>query len=259
MMHIKIVNKIPSILAIAVLLIVAFGCRSCETIDSSKLDPSEIYQEYSVTVSDTTTVSAEFRVSGSTGTTIALVAPAKVEYNGKVMAGSLRTIFSGTYYSAEADGFVGSHTFIFTDSSGRQYKNSLEFEPIKIASDNIVLSKGSKTVSIALSRGLTDGESITAQLTSETEPPKPKTNVNAGSSNSMAPAGLDYSSNLKGAVDNSAKTFAIDTESLHNFAVGRAKLYLTLSSSRKPSNVGIRGGQIYYSIQSPTVTANVTN
>ena len=248
-----------SILAIASLAIAVFGCRSCETIHSSKLDPSEIYQEYSVTVSDTTTVSAEFRVSGSTGTTIALVAPSKVEHNGKVMSGNVRTIFSGTYYSAETDGFAGSHAFVFTDSSGRQYLNSLGFEPIRIAGENIDLSKGSKTVNIPLSRGLADGEAITSQLTSDTEPPKPRENVNAGNSNSMARAGLDYSNNLKVTVDNNAKTFSIDTEQLRNFAPGRAKLYITLNASRKPANVGIRGGQMYYTIQSPTVSANVTN
>lgn len=259
MMHSKIVKKLSSILAAAVLSIVVFGCRSCETIDSSKLDPSEIYQEYSVTVSDTTTVSAEFRVSGSTGTTIALVSPSKIEHNGKVMAGNVRTIFSGTYYSAENDGFVGSHTFVLTDSSGRQYQNTVEFEPIRIASDSVTLSVGAKTAVIPLSRGLADGESITAQLTSGTEPPKPNANTNGGNSNSMAPAGFAYSTNPKGSIDNNARTFTIDTDNLRNFAPGRAKLYITLSASRKPANVGIRGGQIYYSIQSPTVTATVTN
>ena len=239
------------------LAFVAFGCRSCETIDSSKLDPSEIYQEYSVAVADNTSVRAEFRVSGSTGTTIALVAPTTILHNGRSMNEHLRTVLSGTFYSAETDGFTGSHTFIFTDSSGRQYKNSLNFEPVKIASQNLDLSKSSKTISIPLTRGLADGESITALLTSDTAPPKQATNT--GNSNASPSAGPEYSASLTGSVDNDARTFSISTDQLRNFVNGKAKLYITISGSRKPSDVGIRGGSISYSIQSPTATANVAN
>jgi hypothetical protein len=46
---------------------------------------------------------------------------------------------------------------------------------------------------------------------------------------------------------------------MRNFVVGKAKLYITLSASRKPADVGMRGGQVFYTIQSPTVAANVTN
>ncbi|MBK9528846.1 MAG: hypothetical protein IPO41_11120 [Acidobacteria bacterium] len=250
-------KKISSILAVAILVFIAFGCRSCETIDSSKLDPSEIYQEYSVTVSDRTAVSAEFRVSGSTGTTIALVAPSKVEHNGRAMNEHLRTVFAGTYYSAENDGFVGSHTFVFTDNSGKQYRNSIEFEPIKIATDSINLSKGARTIVIPLSRGLVDGESLSAQLVSDLE--QPKSTPNSLNSNTDVPAGPDYSNDFAGAVDNNAKSLTIDTERLRNFVVGKAKIHLSLTATRRPANVGLRGGSISYSLRSPAVAANVTN
>ncbi len=250
-------NKISSILAIAVLAFVAFGCRSCETIDSSKLDPSEIYQEYTITVADDTTVSAGFRVSGPTGTTIALVAPAKVEYNGGAMSENLRTILSGTYYSAGSSGFAGSHTFVFADSSGRQFKNSIEFDPIKINSNDIILSNSGKSIVIPLSRPLVDGESITAYLRSDAEPPAAP--ANTGNSNTNASAGPDYSRDLSGTVDNRAQTLSIETDQFRNFIAGKARLYVVLSASRIPTAVGIRGGNISYSIQSPTVTANVTN
>lgn len=250
-------KKISSILAFAILVFIAFGCRSCETIDSSKLDPSEIYQEYSVTVSDNTAVSAEFRVSGSTGTTIALVAPSKVEHNGKAMNEHLRTVFSGTYYSAENGGFVGSHTFVFTDSSGKTYRNSITFEPIKIAVDSIDLSKGNKAIVVPLSRGLADGESLTVQLISDVD--QPKQPANTANSNANVPSGPDYSTELAGSVDNTAKTLTIETERLRNFVVGKAKMHISLAGSRKPANIGERGGNLSYSIQSPAVTANVTN
>ena len=47
-------------------IFVALGCRSCETIDSSKLDPSEIYQEYTVSA-DSKTSWATTPQSGSSG------------------------------------------------------------------------------------------------------------------------------------------------------------------------------------------------
>lgn len=250
-------KKISSILAFSILALVAFGCRSCETIDSSKLDPSEIYQEYSIRVSDDTSVSAEFRVSGPTGTTIALVAPTKIEHNGKAMDEHLRTVFSGTYYSADAGGFVGSHRFVFTDSSGRQYRNSVDFEPIKFAVETIEVSKAAKTIVVPLSRGLVDGESLTVQIVSDIE--QPKVSSNSVNSNANVPAGPDHSSELTGSVDNNARTLTLDTERLRNFVVGKAKMHISLTGSRRPANVGERGGNISYSIQSPAVKANVIN
>lgn len=250
-------KKISSILAIGILAFVAFGCRSCETIDSSKLDPSEIYQEYSISVSDNTTVSAQFQVSGVTGTTIALVPPGKIEHNGKAMNEHLRTVFRGTYYSAEIGGFAGSHIFVFTDNSGKQYRNSINFEPINIAVDNIDLNKVTKTFVIPLSRGLADHESLRVHLISDLEPPK--TPANSINSNANVAVGPDYTSELIGSVDSDAKTVTINTDRLRNFIVGRARVYVSLTGTRRPDNVGQRGGSISYSMHSPAVAANVIN
>lgn len=243
--------------AIILLALTAFGCRSCETIDSSKLDPSEIYQEYSVTVAENTSVSAEFRVSGSTGTTVALVAPSAVQYNGQAMSEHLRTTFSGTYYSSETKGFAGSHTFVFTDSSGKKFTNTINFEPISINGNDLVLSKSSGSILIPLSRGLADGESVTASLDSEAEPP-PKQTANANSNSSSADE-PQYSNDLRGSVDNAAKTLSVDGEQIRKFVTGKAKLHLFLTNSRKPAQIGIRGGNMNFSIQSPTVRVNVSN
>ena len=70
-----------------------FGCRSCDTVESTKIAQSEIYQDYTVDASDSGThVTATFRVSGSTGTTIDLDAPSKIEYNGRELGENLRSI-----------------------------------------------------------------------------------------------------------------------------------------------------------------------
>ncbi|MEO5860015.1 MAG: hypothetical protein ABIR33_13835 [Pyrinomonadaceae bacterium] len=240
-------------LAAAILILTALGCRSCETIDSSKLDPSEIYQEYSITASTNTTVKAELRVSGATGTTVALVVPAKIEHNGKPMDENLRTVLSGTFYSDETVGFAGSHTFVFTDSSGKQFTNSVTFDPIKIEAENIEINKNIRTLVVPLSRGLASGESVSIQFASEVDPPKtPATN-----SNSNAAAGPDYLADISGSVDNDAKTLTIDTESLKNFAIGKAAMRITVKATRQPLELGIRGGAISYQIQSPPVASRV--
>jgi hypothetical protein len=241
-----------SFLAAAILILTALGCRSCETIDSSKLDPSEIYQEYSISASTKTSVKAEFRVSGSTGTTVALVAPAKIEHNGKTMDENLRTVLSGTFYSGEADGFVGAHTFVFTDSSGKQFTNTVTFDPIKIAAESIETNKAAKTMVIPLSRGLAVGESANIQLASEADPPKTSSN-----SNSNTAAGPDYLADISGTVDNDAKTLTVDMEPLKNFAVGKAAIRVTVKASRQPLEMGVRGGAISYQIQSPPVSARI--
>jgi hypothetical protein len=244
-------NK-TSFLAAAILILTALGCRSCETIDSSKLDPSEIYQEYSISAAAKTTVKAEFRVSGATGTTVALVAPAKIEHNGKPMDENLRTVLSGTFYSGETDGFAGSHTFVFTDSSGKQFKNSITFDPINIVAESIEINKVTRTIVIPLSRGLVTGESANLQIASEVDPPKTPAN-----SNSNSAAGPIYLADISGTVDNDAKTLTVDTESLKNFAVGKAAMRVNVNASRQPEEIGIRGGAISYRIQSPPVSARV--
>lgn len=244
-----------SFLALLVFTLTVFGCRSCETIDSSKLDPSEIYQEYSISASAKTRVTAEFRVSGPTGTTIALVPPAMVEYNGKTMDESLRTVLSGTFYSDEADGFVGAHTFVFTDSSGKRFTNSITLDPIEIRAENIEINKAAPTIVVPLSRGLADGESINLQITSHTEPPTPPTN--ATNSNTNVRPGPDYSVEVSGAVDATAKTLTLQTEQLRNFAQGKAKMSIVVQGSRVQAEFGIRGGNISYTIKSPYIPANV--
>jgi len=249
------VNRRSTFLVGALLTLIVLGCRSCETIDSSKLDPSEIYQEYSITVSENTNVTAGFRVSGQTGTTIALVAPSHVEYNGTPMNEHLRTVLGGTFYSAEDNGFVGSHTFVFTDSTGKRFTNSVDFEPITIAAANLDLDKGAKSINIPLSRGLATGESVTVQIVSDAEPTKPP--ANAANSNAEAVDGPDYSTDIIGSVDSEAKTLTIGTERLGNFAAGPAKMHITLNGSRNLAEVGIRGGNISYSIKTPSIPVKV--
>lgn len=248
--------KRSKLLWLPILALVVFGCRSCETIDSSKLDPSEIHQTYHISSSpDGISVDATFRVSGPTGTTIALVPPSKVEYNGQTMTENLRTIISGTYYSAGSSTFVGTHNFVLTDSRGRRFSNSATFAPIEITNGSFDVKRNER-FEVTLSRPLTGNESAVLKLVSEIEsmPTGNTANSNANRPSEMTP---DHAKDIFVTPAGDGKTLSVDKDTLGNFVPGKAKLAVEISASSQVPSDGTKGGVLSYTIISPKIGVTV--
>lgn len=98
--------------------------QSCANEDSSGVNQDRIYAEYELYYdknTDKTYASAIFRFGHASGTQLELTAPSEVTFNGDVIP------FDGTfsYYRKEYAGLVTSGTFVFTDTDGHTFTNTV--------------------------------------------------------------------------------------------------------------------------------------
>lgn len=127
--------KTLKILVIMAVVLLFASCASNDTANSDTVKQSEIYQAYSVTYDSGDKelyATASFRFGGSTGTTLHLVSPSSITFNGEEMALE-NNIFSGTFYEInEQTSFIGKYEFVFTDCDKKTYKNKIIFYPVEI-------------------------------------------------------------------------------------------------------------------------------
>lgn len=151
------------LLFIGILFFTGGACPSKETTPSNKVAQTEIYQSYSVTQNGNEyDVTAYFRIGGRTGTTLALVKPSSVTFNGETMRENLNTS-SGTYYSASVPVSTATGTFVFTDRNGKTYTNKLELSTAALNSPKLS-TNGTTPVSIPLSRVPPESASFSLEL-----------------------------------------------------------------------------------------------
>ncbi len=171
-----------------------FGCASTETIESTKVSPTEIYQAYSINSNkNSTNTTATFRVGGATGSTVDLDVPSKILHNEQEMSESKPFLFKGTDYNASAKQFVSQHKFSFTDAAGKTWNNEISLDALEITSQNLTISKANGGI-IVLSRPVGKDENVEFSIVSEKIPPSGEI-----SANSNAPSRIpekDYSTNF---------------------------------------------------------------
>jgi hypothetical protein len=113
-----------------------FSCVSNETANSDTVKQSEIYQSYTITYDEgdmELSATAFFRFGGSAGTTLNLVKPSSVTFNGEEMAMG-KNIFSGTFYETNQQVPPSkAYTFVFTDTEKKTYSNTASIDPIEIS------------------------------------------------------------------------------------------------------------------------------
>lgn len=235
-----------------VFLFGVLGCASTETVESTKVAPTEIFQSYAIRGSkNNTSVTATFRVGGGTGSTVDLDAPSKVDHNGKPMNEGAPSFLKGTDYSASNSEFVGTHKFAFTDASGKVWENEINIDALEINGQNITISKATGGT-IILSRPVGNDENVEFLLNTQ-EALRPVSNAN--NSNSSSPNG---STTLQYKFDNARSTVTIEPFSLKNFANGKAKLSVTVRKN-KSTQQSAKGGALDISYESAKITANVGN
>lgn len=237
-----------------VFLFGVLGCASTDTVESTKVSPSEIYQSYVINgTKNSTSVNATFRVGGSTGSTVDLDAPAKVEHNGKEMNESKPGFFKGTDYNDSVNQFVSNHKFKFTDAAGKVWENEISLEGLEITSQNVSVSKINGGT-ITLSRPVGKDEKAEFSLVSDKTPPPSSGNTNSANKKPE----LNYSTSLQVNFDQAGTTAKIDSSSLKNFVDGKATLMVTVHKN-KSTQQAAKGGSMDFNYESQKVGVNVVN
>ncbi len=239
------------------LILLVLGCDSVATVESTKVSPAEIAQNYSIHGDKNSThVNATFRATSS-GATIDLDAPTHVEHNGTPMNESGPGFMKGTDYNASANEFVPVHKFTFTDANGKVWKNEISMEPIEFTVSNISISRATGGT-FTISRPIRNGETAEIQLISEKSPPPIDNNSNSNTAPKNKSPEPVYSNALRVNFDESGTTGKIDSGSLKNFVIGKANLSLSLRKSQDLQQ-SAKGGSMLFFYDSQKISANVGN
>lgn len=242
-----------------IFLLMILGCASTETVESTKVAPTEIYQSYLIRATKNSTgVNVTFRVGGPTGSTVDLDAPSNVSHNGKEMTESAPGFLKGTDYHGSANQFVSHHKFSYKDASGKVWENEISLDALEVNSQNLNISK-MKGGTITLSRPVGKDETVEFSLVSERNPPA--TNGANGNSNINSNHHHDYvsySNNLEVSFDESRTTVKVNSASTKNFVDGQANLTVTVSKN-KTVQQSAKGGLLDFRYESQKVAVNVVN
>lgn len=229
------------ILIIVITAIFLTACPSTETVESTRISPTAIYQEYNVNASKNgTTVWATFRVGNENGKTIDLDAPSKIELNGKEMTEMAPAFMSGTAYKAEFPKVETPLQFVFTNADKKVYRNDLSFAPIEIISKNIIVSRRKPFV-VKMSRAVSDNEEISL---------------------SVSGTAKDKSENSSGAeveLDSTRTTATIKSVDLKEIINGKAKISFLIRQRQSLKQATTTGGTLKFTYQSVDVPARIIN
>lgn len=225
----------------AIFILFVWGCASTETIESTKVAPTEIYQDYSIEASRSqTNVTATFRVGGGRGTTVDLNAPSRIEHNGTTMSEKPSSFLKGTTYYSSSSRFEPAHLFVFTDANGKTYRNEIRLELLDVVGNNFNLSP-SETSRIPLSRSVRNDENISVSLDSEAKPSAAITNANVDSENVPS-----YSLSYVATLDEIGSTLIIDRHQLRKFIPGKARLNIEVRKAESVKDATDKGGSISF-------------
>jgi hypothetical protein len=111
-------------LTLTVICFFAFLLESCKKEASSDVNQDKIYAEYELFYdknTDKTYASAIFKFSNVAGTQLELTAPSEIKFNGDIIP--FDPVFA--YYRKEYSGRINSGTFVFKDTNGKSYANSV--------------------------------------------------------------------------------------------------------------------------------------
>jgi hypothetical protein len=217
------------------------ACPSTETVESTRVAATEIYQSYSISASrQQTSVYAVFRLNNETGKTIDLDAPANIELNGKSMTEIAPSFMSGTNYETKMSGFVPHQQFAFTDAKGKVYRNEIALEALEISAPKIALSRTRSSV-FKLSRAVAPDEQISVSVTAKTIAEKESLNKT-----------------VEAKLDDARLNVSIAPESLKEFMTGAASIDVMVEKKETLKQTTPSGGAVRFIYQSTEVAAKIT-
>lgn len=218
------------------------ACPSTETVESTRVAAASVYQSYSISATrEQTSVHAFFRQGGEMGKTIDLDAPAKIELNGKLMTEIAPSFMSGTNYESKSSGFVSQQQFVFTDASGKVYRNEIALQALEISAPQKIVLSRTKASAIKLSRPVAANEQISVSVTGKAVANKESLNKSVETS-----------------LDESRTNVLIAPESLQEFMMGAATIEVLVEKKESLKQATPSGGAIRFVYQSAEAAAKIT-
>jgi hypothetical protein len=236
-----------------VFIVLVLGC-SFQTVESTKIAPSEISQVYNVSLKKTeTNVIAHFYTDGAT---VDLDAPSRIELNGREMRESPPSFLKTTDYHYDSSKFESSFQFAFFASDGKIYRNEMNIEPLEIIGQYPNLSRSGET-KFQLSRAVAPNESVSFSLRSQ-QIQFVSDQTNAGNSNTNSQPTQTFSAEDTVRLDNTRTFFTIDSKQLKNFAPGKASLKIEVVKHSDLQQSTGKGGHLSIRYESQTLSFDVS-
>ncbi len=145
------------------------SCASNEIANSADVKQSGIHQKYTISYTEEnnqTHVKATYRFGGENGTTLVLSPPSTVTLNGENMT-RYESEFVGAYYNSAYSRPLANGaqcTFVFTDTDGKTYTNSIMFNPVLLGPIPQEVKKGLPLEIPMVTHPLKYGDKITIHL-----------------------------------------------------------------------------------------------
>jgi len=160
-----------------ILTIMVTSCASNDTIDSTDVNEEKLHGFYCANFYEDTAdlkFFTQFRVGGSTGTTVRMISPSEVRVEGsrmQVRDGDKNPInLIGTYYTLKESVSAPSklYEFIWTRTDGSTFRNVMTFaRAVSVSSPpaNFMYKKGDD-LTVKFSNSIASGESVTVKIRS---------------------------------------------------------------------------------------------
>ena len=202
---------------------------SCNSNDSSNVDPDSIYFDYRVTGDEDAgyiTVRLQYKVGDPAGPALLLQKPGKVELDGTPFKADSSKM-NGAYYemTKPVKEFAGHHSIVFTDRKGKQYREEFDFQPISMRQVlPAMVNRGDLSLDID---GLAAKDYVKVMLTDTVR----------------FSAGIDRVDTVKNG------HVVITKEDLESLADGPVNLAISRELERPVKNGTRRGGKLYISYE----------
>lgn len=224
--------------------ILASGCSSAKTVESTSVASADVYQSYVINASrDRTNVTANFRVGSKSGAAIDLDAPSKVENNGKSMSEIAANALRGAAYEDSAEGFVGQHQFVYTDGDGKAYRNEIDIAPLEFGEKPKAKIRRYVRTMIPLSRPVGADETVTASITG-----RARADRNRPNETSFASAELN--------LDPSRTALMIEPIDIENF-IDKIEISLRVEKNEPLKEKSAAGGDVQIAYEAQKFSALV--
>ena len=196
---------------------------ACNTKRDSAAGTDAVYADYRISGEEETenvTCLLRFFDRNSEGDALLLEPPARVELDGAALTASSKPM-SGTYYEVQKplEAFTGTHTIVFENAEGKEYKETFDFKPFAITASIETLSRDGFALPVT---GLADGKPLRVVLND--------TSFTTADINEMIRV-------QDGAI-------AVSRSALRQVAFGPVTLYLFLEEERRLKNPPAGGGKI---------------
>lgn len=229
----------------------AMKCASNAKLESGNVNQDDIHQVYVIKRSqDSMEIRARFRLNDRLGDTLALTSPSQVSYNDKAMARQDH-FMTGANYFADEKSYQAMNKFVFTDTKGKTYANTISLEPIEFATDSVQLKKSSQSL-IPVTRIVKD-EDVKALLTIKVST---GTEFTSEVQSGRGIAGFRSSVYF----DEAKKAIIIEPDFLKEIAEGAVTIsFLARRQKDKLEQATKRGGEIFIEYAANPINAKVSN